>query len=267
MMKQITTLFLCSLLVAPAFAKDKKAAKPAKAAASSSKDDADGLIEKSENHIRGKSFRGKMTMTVEHEGTTRTLVLRNWSIGREKSFVKVLSPAKDRDSGNLRIDLNLWQYLPNVERIIKIPPSLMLQSWMGSDFTNDDLVKTSSLTRDYTHKLLGHEKYETFDAVKIECVPKPNAPVVWGKVVAWVRAGDGVPLKQEFYSEQGELLKVMEGRDVKTFGSRIIPTELTMKNVKKGNSKTILKYDEVHFDESIPDSIFTQENLRKPAKD
>lgn len=250
-------LALTFLLPLEASAKGKK----------TSADDAEALIEKSENHLRGKSFRGKMTMTVEHGGAKRTLVLRNWSIGREKSFVKVLSPAKDRDSGNLRIDLNLWQYLPNVERIIKIPPSLMLQSWMGSDFTNDDLVKTSSLTRDYTHKLLGREKYEAFDAVKIECVPKPNAPVVWGKVIAWVRAGDGVPLKQEFYSENGELLKVMEGKDVKTFGARTIPTELVMRNLKKGDSRTILKYDEVAFDETIPDSIFTQENLRKPAKD
>lgn len=257
------TLFLLTLALSLSSPVD--AAPKAKKAAGG--DDADALIEKSENHVRGKSFRGKMTMTVEHDGAVRTLVLRNWSVGREKSFVKVLSPAKDRDTGNLRIDLNLWQYLPNVERIIKIPPSLMLQSWMGSDFTNDDLVKTSSLTRDYTHKSLGREKYEGFDAVKIECVPKPNTPVVWGKVVAWVRAGDGVPLKQEFYSEGGELLKVMEGSNVKSFGSRTIPTQLVMKNVKRENSKTTLKYDEVAFDETIPDSIFTQENLRKPAKD
>src|SRR3989338_9216741 len=159
-------------------------------------DEAFSLIEKSENHIRGKTFRGKMTMTVENGSNKRTLVLRSWSIGKEKAFVKVLSPAKDRDSGNLRIDLKLWQYLPNIERIIKIPPSLMLQSWMGSDFTNDDLVKTSSLSRDYIHKTLSKEKYQSHNAVKIECIPKPNAPVVCGKVIAWVRAGDGVPLKQ-----------------------------------------------------------------------
>lgn len=236
-------------------------------AGASKQENPTALIEKSENHIRGKSFRGKMTMTVENSGQKRTLVLRSWSVGREKAFVKVLSPAKDRDTGNLRIDLNLWQYLPNIERVIKIPPSLMLQSWMGSDFTNDDLVKTSSLTRDYTHKLLGREKYEGFDAVLVECTPKPNAPVVWGKVVAWVRAGDGVPLKQEFYSEKGELLKSMEGKDVKTFGARTIPTTLIMRNHKRNDSRTILRYDEVVFDEAIPDSIFTQENLRRPVKD
>lgn len=256
-------LFLALALFLPFHAD----AKPKAKASSAQKDDADALIEKSENHIRGKSFRGKMTMTVEHSGTTRTLTMRNWSVGREKSFVKVLSPAKDRDSGNLRIDLNLWQYLPNVERIIKIPPSLMLQSWMGSDFTNDDLVKTSSLTRDYTHRVLGREKYQEFEAVKVECIPKPNAPVVWGKVVAWVRAGDGVPLKQEFYTENGELMKAMEGSEVKTFGQRTIPTKLVMRNLKKNDSRTTLKYDEVNFDENIPDSIFTQENLRRPVKE
>ncbi len=230
-------------------------------------DNATDLIIKSEKHIRGDSFRGKMTMTVENAGQKRTLVLRNWSVGREKSFVKVLSPAKDRDTGNLRIGLNLWQYLPNIERVIKIPPSLMLQSWMGSDFTNDDLVKTSSISLDYTHKILGREKLEGFDAVKIECIPKPNAPIVWGKVISWVRAGDGVPLKQEFYAENGELLKSMEGKDVKTFGARTIPTTLVMRNLKRKDSRTTLHYDEVAFDEKIPDSLFTQENLRKPVKE
>lgn len=267
-MKNLILLALSALMTLNAHAapvKKTPAAKNKKAAAKT--EDPSVLIEKSENHIRGKSFRGKMTMTVENAGQKRTLVLRTWSIGREKAFVKVLSPAKDRDTGNLRIDLNLWQYLPNVERVIKIPPSLMLQSWMGSDFTNDDLVKTSSLTRDYTHKTLGHEKYGGFDAVKIQCTPKPDAPIVWGKVIAWVRAGDGVPLKQEFYSENGELLKAMEGKNVKTFGTRTIPTTLIMRNMKRKDSRTTLSYDEVAFDEAIPDSIFTQENLRRPVKD
>lgn len=242
------------------------AAPPAKKSAAGSAE-ADSLIEKSENHIRGKSFKGKMTMIVENQGQSRTLVMRNWSVGREKSLVKILSPAKDRDTGNLRIGMNLWQYLPKVERVIKIPPSLMLQSWMGSDFTNDDLVKTSSLTRDYTHRIVKREPYDGFKGVVIECLPKPNAPVVWGKVLMLVREGDGVPLREDFYSENGERLKVMEGHNVKTFGKRTIPTVLVMKNLKKEGSKTTLRYDEVSFDISIPDSVFTQENLRDPAKD
>ncbi|MCO5142966.1 MAG: outer membrane lipoprotein-sorting protein [Oligoflexia bacterium] len=266
MMKTVAlvSIFITSLSFAAKPINTKKTTTKSNKATSSL---ATTLIEKSEAHIRGKSFRGKMTMKVENNGQTRTLVLRNWSIGNTKSFVKILTPKKDRDTGNLRIDMNLWQYLPNVERVIKIPPSLMLQSWMGSDFTNDDLVKTSSLSRDYTHKILANEKYGTYKAVKIECIPKPNAPIVWGKVIAWVREGDGVPLKQEFYSENGELLKVMEGSEVKTFGKRTIPTVLVMKNLKRENSKTTLTYDEVHFDENIPNNIFTQENLRSPVKD
>lgn len=256
--------FLAIALAVPAHA---DAAPKKKGRHLSSEEAASAIVEKAENQVRGKSFRGKFTMTVEKDGQTRTLTLRSWSVGREKAFVKVLSPTKDRDTGNLRIDLNLWQYLPNIERVIKIPPSAMLQSWMGSDFTNDDLVKTSSLARDYTHKFLGREKYQGMDAVKIECTPKPNAPIVWGKVIEWVRWGDAVPLKQEFYSENGELLKVMEGSDIKSYGKRTIPTTLVMKNLKKKDSRTILKYEDVVFDEAIPDSIFTQENLRKPVKD
>lgn len=221
------------------------------------------LIAKSEMHIRGKSFQAEMQMVVENNSGTRALNMQIWTQGREKALVKVLKPTKDRNTGNLRIGLDLWQYLPNIERIVKIPPSMMLQSWMGSDFTNDDLVKSSSLERDYDHQIESKEMIQGEKAVKIRCLPKPTAPVVWGKVIAWVRAGDGVPLKQEYYSEDGELLKVMEGTQIKSFGSHTIPTHLLMMNLKKKDSRTTLIYDRVIYDETISDKVFTQENLRK----
>lgn len=229
--------------------------------------EATDLIARSEMHTRGKSFQADATMTVDNAGSTRTMVMRIASVGNQKALVKIMKPVKDRDTGNLRIDLNLWQYLANIERIVKIPPSLMLQSWMGSDFTNDDLVKTSSLARDYEHKLEKHEKIGGLDAAKVICTPRPTAPVVWGKVISWVRAADAVPLKQEFYSENGELLKIMEGSEIKTFGTHTIPTTLTMRNLKKEGSKTTLRYEHVRFDEPIDDKVFTQENLRKPVRD
>ena len=229
--------------------------------------EADDLVAKSEEQTRGKTFQGEVTMLVEHGDTKRTMVMNIMSIGHAKAYVKIRKPSKDRDSGNLRIDLNLWQYLANIERVIKIPPSMMLQSWMGSDFTNDDLVKSSSLTTDYTHKILAKEDLRGFHAVKIECIPKPSAPVVWGKVILWVAQGDAVPLAQEFYSESGELLKKMEGRDIRLFGTHTIPTTLVMQSLKSKDSKTTMHYDKVIFDEKIADSVFTQENLRKPVRD
>ena len=159
--------------------------------------DATDLIRKAENHMQGKSFNGKMTMKVEHDGQVREMKMRVWLAGRDKALIKILEPQKDRGTGNLRLKLELWQFLPNVNRVIRIPPSMMLQSWMGSDFTNDDLVKASSLVNDYTHKILGKEEDHGIKAIKVELMPKKDAPVVWGKILMWVRDPDAVPLKQE----------------------------------------------------------------------
>lgn len=255
---------------APAAATNTAAPAPTAAAAekpAASSAEATKLVEKSETQTRGNSLQAKVSMTVNNGGTTRSVSFRIWSEGREKALIKVLSPAKDRGTGNLRQDLNLWQYLPNIERVVKIPPSMMLQSWMGSDFTNDDLVKTSSLARDYTHSIEKKEELNGMATVKIICAPKPNAPVTWGKVVLWVRESDAVPVKQEFYLENGSLVKVMEGSEIKTFGTHTIPTKLTMKNLKKEGSSTTLEYQNVVFDEKISAKLFTQENLQRPVSD
>lgn len=222
------------------------------------------LLEQAERNTLGKTFQGLIQMTVRKGASTRRIRMRIQTVGREKALVKIIEPAKDKGTGNLRLQLNLWQYLPNIERIVKIPTSLMLQSWMGSDFTNDDLVRTSSLVRDYTHQTLSKEKRGGFDTVKIECLPKPEAPVVWGKVIIWVRAKDGVPLQHEYYSEKGDLLKRLVGSEIKSAGSHTVPTRLLMTNAKKEDSDTTLEYLEMKFDESIPESLFTQESLRKP---
>lgn len=228
-------------------------------------DTASQLVEKSETHTRGKSFRGKAVMTVYKGDDTRTLSMNIWTSGQDKALIKITEPAKDKGVGNLRLGLEFWQYLPNANRIVKIPPSMMLQSWMGSDFTNDDLVKSSSLVRDYTHKTLANEKLGKTDTVKILCTPKPEAPVVWGKVELWVRKGDAVPVQQYFYSESGELIKKMTGEKIKKFGTHIIPTKLTMIDVKSGTNKTVVEYDAktIKFDTKIPSALFTQNNLKK----
>lgn len=225
------------------------------------------MVEKADEHIFGKSFQATMEMEIDKAGDKRTLKFKAWNLGKEKALVKVLSPAKDRGNSNLRIDFNLWQYLPNVERVIKIPPSMMLQSWMGSDFSNDDLVKTSSLSRDYTHVLEKKELIDgKIDAYKIICNPKPDAPVVWGKVIVWLTSKEYVPFKHEYFSEKGELIRQMSGSEIQTFGSHSIPTIVKMETVKK-NSSTTIKYSNVKFDTKLSDDLFTQANLRKPALD
>lgn len=223
-------------------------------------------IAAAEKHLEGNSFMATATMTVKRGSEERIMKMKLWWKGRKYAFIRVLEPKKDAGTGNLRIDMNLWQYLPKVNRIIRVPSSMMLQSWMGSDFSNDDLVRGGSIFNDYTHKEIAKEKVLGHKSVKIQCIPKPNAPVVWGKINIWVREADNSPVKYEYYSERGELIKVLEGENFEKFGNHIIPTKLTMKNIKKNSSLTIISYEKstVKFDTGIPDSIFTQENLRRP---
>ncbi len=140
---------------------------------------------------------------------------------------------------------------------------MMMQAWMGSDFTNDDLVKESSIVEDYLHRLTGEVKMDGFDAYRIEAVPKPDAPVVWDKILYWVRKGDYVPLRQEFYSERGELIRVMTFSEIKETGGRVIPTLWRMRPVKKEGKETVLRIIDVEFNKSIDEDVFTLRNLTR----
>ncbi len=230
---------------------------------------ASDLVSRSEKHMEGESFQAKVTMTVDHDGKPRVLKMRTWQKGRDKSLVKILSPAKEKGTGNLRLKLDLKQFLPNINRIVSIPSSMMLQSWMGSDFTNDDVVRATSFSTDYQHRILAKVTLDGSKAYKIELIPKPTAPVVWGKVLMWLRDPDAVPMKREYYNEKDELIKTLDGSRFKSFGSHTIPTLLKMTNLKKNNYFTVLDYDEktVKFDESLDDSLFSELNLKKPVSD
>ena len=200
-------------------------------------------------------------MTIKRDDSEREMTLLSWLEGRDKALIKIVEPAKDQGVGNLRLELNLWQYLPKVDRLIKIPPSLMLQSWMGSDFTNDDLVRTSSTYRDYTHKFAGYEKIDGHRVAKIVLTPKPKAPVVWGRLEMWIEPKNAVTLRQDFYSERGELLKRMSGSKIKKFGNHTIASRLEMKTLKK-NSSTTLEYLSAEYDKPLDNKVFNQTFLK-----
>jgi outer membrane lipoprotein-sorting protein len=202
-------------------------------------------------------------MTISTPRWQRTLGLRVWMDRPRRSFVRIVSPAKEAGIGSLRIGAEMWNYLPNVERIIKIPPSMMLQPWMGSDFTNDDLVKESSILDDYTHRLLEEVQLDGVAVLRIEAVPRPEAAVVWGRIVYWVRRSDTMPLKQEYFSERDELVRVMTFSEVRLVGGRRLPTRWEMRpTAKPGNVTTVVLKDAV-FDAPVDDEVFTQRNLQK----
>lgn len=221
------------------------------------------VLDKVEKLLWGRTVQGDYEMTIATPRWSRTLVLKVWMDRPKRSFVRIVSPAKEAGIGSLRIGTEMWNYLPNVERVVKIPPSMMLQPWMGSDFTNDDLVKESSILDDYTHKLLGVAKVDGTEVTQIEAVPKPDAAVVWGRIVYWVRRADTMPLKQEFFSERGERVRVLSFSDVRNVDGRVLPTRWEMRpDGKPGYVTTVLLRDAV-FDRPVNDEIFSQRNLQK----
>ena len=222
------------------------------------------IIERVERLLWGSTVQGQYDMTITTPRWQRTLTLRVWIERPRRSFVRILSPAKEAGIGSLRIGADMWNYLPNVERVVKIPPSMMLQPWMGSDFTNDDLVKESSILEDYRHKLLGTASVDGQEAYQVEATPKPEAAVVWGRVLYSVRKGDFMPLKQEYFSERGELVRLLSFSEVRKLGGRTLPTRWEMRPLAKpGNLTTVLLKDAV-FDRPVDEAVFTQSHLQKP---
>ncbi len=221
------------------------------------------IIHKAEDVIKGKTSHGIIEMTVVTPDYERTLKMESWWVGNDKTLIVIKSPRREKGNKTLKIGNEMWNYLRNTETTIKIPPSMMLQSWNGSDFTNDDLVRESNLERDYEQKILGEEELFGETCWKIELIPHPDAPVVWGKLIYWVRKKNIIPAKVAYYDEQGVMKRYMEFRDVKKMGGRILPTIWRMVNaVKKGHS-TSFKLIEMEFDIKIPNRIFSFRELER----
>lgn len=221
------------------------------------------IVDKSEIAMRSDTSRATAEMTITTPDWTRTLRMNHWEIRLKKVFfIRILSPAKEAGVGTLKIGNNLWNYFPNVERTIKIPPSMMGQSWMGSDFTNDDLLKESSVD-DYTWKLLAREDKEGFATYKVEGIPKPESAVVWGRLVEWVRRDNFLPLRTEFYDEKGRLIKVLTYSEFRDFGGRLVPARWLMTNLVKPGNTTEIRLLKAEFDVPLSSEIFTLRNLQK----
>ncbi len=221
------------------------------------------IVKRSDDLMRGNSHSGTYSMKIVTPRWKRELTLLVHSMDRDKMFIRILSPPKEAGIGTLRIGNEMWNYLPNVEKTIKIPPSLMLRPWMGSDFANDDLVKESSIVNDYTHQIVSHENVNGESVLKIEFTPKPDAPVIWGKLYHWIRENDLVPLKEEYYSEKGKAIKVMEYSDIGQVSNRIIPRTWEMRSLTKEGHSTTIKLVDVTYNQPIDDVIFSMSYLRR----
>jgi len=211
---------------------------------SASAQDAKEIVRRADEKVRGKSSRGELTMTIVRPTWKREMSLKIWSKGTEMALVLVMAPARDKGTASLKRKKEIWNWQPSIDRVIKLPPSMMLQSWMGSDFTNDDLVKESSIVNDYNQKILGDSTIDGRPCWKIELVPLPNAPVVWGKIYTWIDKKDYIQLRSENYDEDGQLVSTMLASNIKTMGGKVLASHMEMipaDKTKKGN-RTILDY-------------------------
>jgi len=218
------------------------------------------IIRDIDDLYRSQSSHGTMEMEIVNPNWTRTLSMEFWSEGMEKTLIRIKSPAKEQGVGTLRIENEMWNYLPKTNKVIKIPPSMMMSSWMGSDFTNDDLVKEFSLFEDYTYQPAEVSNPDS-SLVYIRCNPRPDLPIVWGKIVIAARNVDHLPVWQKYFDEKGKMMRILEYSDIKTFDNRKIPAEMKMVPQNK-DSHTVIRYKEVDFNANLDDNIFTLRKLR-----
>jgi len=213
--------------------------------------------------MRGESTFSEVSMSVVKPDWSRSFSMKIWALEPEFSLIYIISPARDKGTVTLKRQTEVWNWLPTVRKIIKIPPSMMMQSWMGSDFTNDDLVRESSILDDYTHTLVGEESYAGYECYLIEMIPKPEAAVVWGKLRMWISKKKFLQLKTEYYDEDAILVKAFFGSKVKYMDNREIPTHWEMIPSGKPGNKTILEYSSIKFNVKIEQNFFSQQNMKR----
>jgi outer membrane lipoprotein-sorting protein len=220
------------------------------------------IIKKVDELYRSKSSYAELEMHIVTPHWERTLTMDAWTKGMDKTFIRIKSPKKEKGMATLRIGDEMWNYLPKVNKVMKIPPSMMMSSWMGSDFTNDDLVHEFSMLEDYHYKLFEPEEAEP-ELYYIKLIPKEGLPIVWGHIISAVRKSDYIPVWEKFFDEKGKLMRVMNFKEIKEFGKREIPSVMEMIPQNKEGHKTVIRYIEAEFDTGIDDDIFTLRNLRR----
>jgi len=225
--------------------------------------DATEIIRKADEKMQGNSNKVEMTMTLIRPDWQREVKIRSWSKGTELSLIIIDAPARDKGTAFLKREKELWNWQPKIDRVIKMPPSMMMQSWMGSDFTNDDLVKQSSIVKDYHHMILKDSVIQGYDCYKIEMIPKEEAAVVWGKIEIYITKDELLQLLIKYYDEDFFPVNVMILSDIKTMDGRTIPTKLEMIPVEEANQKTVMVYHNMEFDIDISDQFFSLQNMKQ----
>jgi len=220
--------------------------------------DAKSLIDEMEALYRGESSKATLTMKVETPQYSRTMQMESSSVGQQDAFIRILSPKKDRGISTLKLDKEMWNFFPKINKVIRVPSSMMMGSWMGSDFTNDDLVKQTTLTQEYDLQLT-----ETLTEYNITLLPREQTVTVWGRIDYIVNKEHLVPVNQNFYDDEGIMIRKMVFSELKDFGGRIMPSVMEMIPLNKEGHRTVIIYDNLEFDPpDVDESTFTLRHLK-----
>lgn len=219
------------------------------------------ILRRVEDNMRGDASYTEMTMTTVRPRFTREVSMKSWSLGEDYALILITAPARDQGTAFLKRGREIWNFVPSIDRTVKMPPSMMAQSWMGSDFSNDDLVRGNSTVDDYTHRLLRSETMNGHDCWVLELKPKPDTPVVYDKVIYWVSKQYYLPVKVENYDEFGDLASTINFREIKRMGGRDFPTVMEVIPVSRGEQKTILTTTKADFGIKLTQGFFTLQNL------
>ncbi|MDW7772447.1 MAG: outer membrane lipoprotein-sorting protein [Desulfobulbaceae bacterium] len=224
---------------------------------------AQAILEKIDDLWRSTSSTAELKMIVQTENYTRTMIMESWTKGREKSLVRITSPLKERGTVSLKNDKTMYTYLPKTDRVIRLTSGMMMGSWMGSHFTNDDLIKESRLSEDYIPEITFAGERDGSAVIEFDLIPKPEAPVVWGKIAITVRADDYLPVVSRYYDEDLTLARTLEFTDIREMGGRLLPAVLHMTPADKPGEYTELIYLQIEFDVDVSDSLFSIMQLRR----
>ena len=221
------------------------------------------IVRKADEKFNGeKSSIMIMSMTIIRPAWQRTVEFKNWSLGRDYALTLITAPAKDVGQTFLKRGTEMWSWNPAISRLIKLPPSMMSQGWMGSDYTNDDILKESSVVTDYNHEITGEETIEGRICYKIKMVVKEEAAVIWGHQIRWIDKKDFLILKAELYDEDGVIVRTETGSEIKTMDGRVIPTRIDLVPADEPGNKTVVLIKDIKFNMPIQESFFSQQNMK-----
>ena len=222
------------------------------------------IVRKADEKFNGeKSGYSVMSMTIVRPAWQRTIEFKNWTLGRDYALTLITAPSKEAGQTFLKRATEMWSWNPSISRLIKLPPSMMSQGWMGSDYTNDDILKESSVVTDYIHEIMGEESIGGLLCYKIKMTARENASIVWGKQIRWIDKKDFLVLKVELFDEDGYLVRTETGSDIKIMGGRSITSKIELVPQEEPENRTLLEIREIKFNIPIEESFFSQQNMKR----